>query len=155
MSPVRTCPRRLPPSIHSSIHRINLHIRIASSFPHSLVRFPNLPIQACHISHLHLPRLLHCPPPRISNLPLHLLRLLPRQRRRFPHRLARARRGLCDFVLGEALGLLPLAFEGSRGFGLERGGGVGVGSGGHCGWLSPRRTGTSCCWEIAGEVAAQ
>lgn len=47
--------------------------------------------------------------------------------------MARARCGLCDFVFGEALGLLPLAFEGARCFGLEGGGCVGIGAGGHCG----------------------
>lgn len=69
----------------------------------------------------------------MPNLLLHLPRLLPRQRRCFPYRLACARCGFRDLVSGEALILLPLAFEGARCFRFQGGGGVGIGSGGHCG----------------------
>lgn len=74
----------------------------------------------------------------MPNFLLHLLRLLSRQRRCPSDRLACARGGLCDFVLGQALTLLPSAFECARCFGLEGGGGVWVGAGRHCGWLIER-----------------
>lgn len=39
--------------------------------------------------------------------------------------------GLCDFGFGEALSLLPLAFESASCFAFLRGGCVGIGAGGH------------------------
>lgn len=128
-----------PLDIHSSLHPIHLHLPPLPLF-HRLLPFPSpLPTIKVRSSILHLShprRLPRRPLPRMTDFLLDLLRLLPRRRRRPSHRLARAwgAGGLCDSVAGQALGLLPLAFEGARGLGLEGGGGVGVGAGGH-GWM--------------------
>lgn len=75
----------------------------------------------------------------MTDFPLDLSSLFLRQRRCLPDRLAGARGGLCDFVPGEALGVLPLGFESAGRFAFLGGGHVGVGAGWHYageGWSS-------------------
>ena len=117
--------------ISSLIDPIDFHIHIAFPFPHLLIGFLTLPIKVCYILHLHLPCLFHRPLSRISNFLLHLSCFFLRQGRCSSYCLACVRCGLCDFVLGEALGLLPLAFESASCFAFLRCGCVGIGAGRH------------------------
>ena len=113
-------------TLFNPIH-LHLHLPLSPSSP----TLPSL-ARITHIPHLHLSPLIQGPLPRIPHLPLHLPRLFPRHRRRFSERLARARGfGVCELGAGEPLDFVPLATEGASGFGLEGGGRVGVGAGGH------------------------